>query len=141
MKEKTVKVPVDIKPTSCPNPLNVKSGGVLPVAILGTADLDVTQIDVSTVTLMGVSPIRSDIEDVAAPYEGGIGDPPDREDCTTAGPDGNDDLTLKFDKEAIVDALGPVSDGDVLVLKLKGKLLDGTDIVGKDVVWIKKKGK
>jgi len=37
----TIEVPVDIKPTSCPNPLNVKSRGVLPVAILGTADFDV----------------------------------------------------------------------------------------------------
>lgn len=136
-----IEVPVDIKPESCPNPLNVNSKGVLPVAILGTADLDVTQIDVSTVTLESVSPIRSAIEDVAAPFGGEIGDPPDRGDCTELGADGYLDLTLKFDKQAIVAALGPVSDGDVLVLELTGELLDGTDIFGADVVWIKKKGK
>ena len=42
-------VDIDIKPTSCPNPLNVKSKGVLPVAILGTASFDVNDVDVSTV--------------------------------------------------------------------------------------------
>ena len=31
-----VEVPVDIKPGSCPNPVNIASKGVLPVAILGT---------------------------------------------------------------------------------------------------------
>ena len=30
---------VDIKPTSCPNPVNAKGGGVLPVAILGTDEV------------------------------------------------------------------------------------------------------
>ena len=34
-------VPIDIKPQSCPNPLNVNSKGVLPVAILGTDTFDV----------------------------------------------------------------------------------------------------
>jgi hypothetical protein len=29
-------VPVDIRPTSCPNPFNLAARGVLPVAILGT---------------------------------------------------------------------------------------------------------
>ncbi len=57
----------DIKPGSCPNPLNVKSNGVLPVAILGTATFDVNDIDVSTLEINGVSPIKSSIEDVAAP--------------------------------------------------------------------------
>src|SRR5882724_5808147 len=32
-----IEVPVDIHPQGCPNPLNVRSHGVLPVAILGTA--------------------------------------------------------------------------------------------------------
>jgi N-acetylneuraminic acid mutarotase len=63
-------VHVDIKPTSCPNPLNVTSKGVLPVAILGTEDFDVNKIDVASIRLDGVAPIRSSLEDVAAPPEG-----------------------------------------------------------------------
>ena len=41
-------VALDIMPQSCPNPLNAKSKGVLPVAILGTRgtpDFDVSTID------------------------------------------------------------------------------------------------
>lgn len=139
-----IEVPVDIKPTSCPNPLNTKSKGVLPVAILGTEDLDVTQIDPASVNLTGAFPIRWALEDVAAPYDGEISDPADREDCTTEGPDGYLDLTLKFDKQEVVTAIGVVSDGDVIVLTLTGNLLEdfgGTAIIGQDVVWIKKKGK
>jgi hypothetical protein len=39
---------IDIKPGSEPNRINLRSRGVLPVAILGSADLDVAAIDVST---------------------------------------------------------------------------------------------
>jgi hypothetical protein len=58
---------VDIKPGTCPNPVNVKARGVLPVAILGTADFDVTTIDPASVRLEGVAPIRWALEDVATP--------------------------------------------------------------------------
>lgn len=40
-----IDVALDIKPQSCPNPFNTKSKGVLPVAILGTADLNVNDIN------------------------------------------------------------------------------------------------
>ena len=62
-------------------------------------------------------------------------------DCIDEGPDGFDDLTLKFRTQDVVTALGAVSDGDVLVLQLSGSLLDGTPIAGEDVVIIRKKGK
>ena len=128
-----IEVAVDIKPQSCPNPLNVKGKGVLPVAILGTEDFDVTQVDPATVELAGVSPLRWDWEDVATPSE----------ECTTAGPDGYLDLTLKFDIQEVVAALGVVSNGDDLVLTLTGNLcveFNGTRIVGEDIIIIIKKG-
>jgi hypothetical protein len=124
-------VALDIKPGSCPNPLNPKSKGVLPAAILGTADFDVTQIDAATLSLEGVPPIRSRVADVSTPV---VGDP--ECDCTTEGPDGYYDLTLKFKTQDIVAAIGPVSAGDVLVLTITGSLLDGTPIEGSDCVRI-----
>ena len=133
-----IEVSVDIKPGSCPNPLNVKAKGVLTAAILGTEDFDVTQIEPASVRLVGVLPLRWALEDVATPFEG---DKDDCGDCTEEGPDGFLDLTLKFDMQAIVAALGDVEDGDCLVLTLEGQLLDGTPIVGEDVVVILKKGK
>ncbi|NIM97214.1 MAG: hypothetical protein GTO24_03725 [candidate division Zixibacteria bacterium] len=130
-------VNIDIKPGSCPNPLNTKSKGVLPVAILGTDAFDVADIDVASIRLQGVAPIRSSIEDVSTP----VSDDLDDCDCTTDGPDGFDDLTLKFWTQEIVAALGPVNDGDEIVLTLTGSLLDGTPIEGQDCVLILKKGR
>ena len=133
------RVPIDIKPQSCPNPLNVKSKGLLPVALLGTADFDVSEIDPVSVRLAGVAPLRSNIEDVATPFA--FPEKEDCNDCTDLGEDGFDDLTLKFDTQEIVSALGAVKDGDCLLLELTGNLQDGTPIVGEDVVLILKKGK
>ena len=131
-------VPIDIKPQSCPNPLNVNKKGVLPVAILGTASFDVTEVDPSTVMLEGVAPLRWDLEDVATPFYNGI---EDCTDCHELGSDGYLDLTLKFDAQEVIAALGLVDDGDCLVLKLTWELFDGTPLEGEDVVLILKKGK
>jgi len=126
----SVEIDVDIKPGSCPNPLNVKSKGVLPVAVLGTAEFDVTAIDLASIRLAGVAPIRSNFEDVATPADGG------ECECTTAGPDGCIDLSLKFNTQDIVNALGEVADGEVLEVALTGELLDGTAIEGSDCIVI-----
>lgn len=130
-------VEFDIKPQSCPNPLNTKSKGILPVAVLGTSSFDANNIDVSTLQLEGVAPLRSDIEDVGTP----VANRQDDCDCTSDGPDGFADLTLKFDTQDIVGALGAVNDGDEVPLTLTGNLNDGTPIEGLDCVVIKKKVK
>jgi len=125
---------VDIKPQSCPNPLNTNSKGVLPVAILGTGGFDATMVDPTTILLEGVVPVKDSLIDVATPF-----DPVAACDCDTVGPDGYMDLTLKFKTQDIVTALGPVDDGDEIVLTLTGNMLDGTPIQGQDCVIIKKK--
>jgi hypothetical protein len=127
---------LDIKPTSCPNPLNVKSGGVLPVAILGTEVADVYDIDPETILLEGVEPLRWLIADVAAPVVD-----PEYCECTTDGPDGYMDLTLKFRKQDIVAALGPVEDDDLIPLVLTAETYDGAAVEASDCVWILKRGK
>jgi len=152
-------VAFDIKPTSCPNPLNTKGhkdtfakisddtpwtdildnskGPVLPVAILGTADIDVRDIDPASLTLLGEPPVRWAYEDVAAP----VGEDAEPCECTTAGPDGFEDLTVKFDKTAIVAALGVTYDGQVIPLTINGEMFDGVPIEGMDCVVIRgKKG-
>ena len=131
-----LQVIVDIKPGSCPNPLNVKSSGVLPVAILGTADFDVTTIDPTSIRLAGVSPLRSSFEDVAGP----VADSNDC-NCTDDGPDGFLDLTLKFKTQDIVEAIGDVNYGDTLTLKLTGVLIGESPIEGNDCIVISGKHK
>jgi len=131
----TVVVPVDIKPGSCPNPINVRSRGVLPVAVLGTEDFDVATIVPDSIQLNGVSPIRWAMEDVATPDEPFIGKL-DAYDCNEFGPDGHMDLTLKFDTQEIVNTFGEVEDRDVIFLQLTGELEDGTLINGEDVIIV-----
>jgi hypothetical protein len=118
---------LDIKPGSCPNPINNKSRGVLPAALLGTGDLDINDIDVASLQLEGVAPLRWDYEDVAGPFEDGPCS------CTEAGPDDYLDLTLKFKTQDLIDAIGPSHNGEV-ALTLTGALLDGTPIEGQDCV-------
>ena len=132
----SINVAVDIKPQGCPNPFNVEAQGVLPVAILGTATFDVSKVDTSSVKLQDVPALRFAQEDVATPFTGPLNS---ATACTTAGPDGFTDLVLHFDDEAVAAALGPVSDGQVLLLTLTGNLLPqfgGTAIRGQDVVVI-----
>ncbi|HWR83846.1 MAG TPA: kelch repeat-containing protein [Candidatus Deferrimicrobium sp.] len=151
-------VNLDIKPGSCPNPLNVGRNGVdswdqnehggtvarvsavrerpravLPVALVGTGDVDVADIDPSSVELLGVSALRWSTEDVTTP----LGPDADSCECTTAGPDGYPDLSLKFDRGAIVAAVGNVHDGDVISLTISGRLYDGTRFKGNDCVVIR----
>jgi len=137
-------MPVDIKPGSCPNPVNVKSKGVIPVAVLGTADFDVTLIDPLSVKLNGIAPLRSSFEDVATPFEpleGSDG----AEACHELVPDGYMDLSLKFDTQefvaSLIESLGTVSDRDTIPVQLTGTLQDGTQIQGEDVILILKPGK
>ncbi len=125
-------VAVDIKPGSCPNPVNVKSKSVLPIAILGTEDVNVITIDPTSVRLAGVAPLRRGYEDVSAP----VSDSNDC-NCVEVGPDGFLDLTLKFKTQEIVEAIGDVNDGDVLELPLTGVLSDGSPIEGADCILIR----
>ena len=116
----------DVKPTSCPNPFNDKSKGVMPTAILGTEDFDVTEIDQSSILLNGViAPIRSKIQDVATPFEGELCG------CTEEGPDGILDLTLKFKTQEVAAILGP---GEIQLLTISGTLLDGTPFEASDCI-------
>jgi hypothetical protein len=131
-------VDVDIKPQSCPNPLNVKSKGVLPVAILGSAELDVTDVNIASIMLEGeyIIPESNDVCDVTQPVPS-----PGDCNCTELGPDGYDDLVFNFDRQDILAAIAPVSDGDEPVLTLEAKLNDETPIGGQDCVLIIKRGK
>ncbi|WP_416397164.1 fibro-slime domain-containing protein [Allohahella sp. A8] len=133
-------VPFDLKPGACPNPVQVKGGGVLAVAILGTPGFDVSMVDVDSVRILGLAPLRFDYDDVATPYalrEGKAG----YMDCHEDAADGQLDLTMKFDKKAVVERFGPVTDGQSVTVVIEGKLYDGTAFEGEDVALILQKGK
>jgi hypothetical protein len=125
---------LDIKPTSCPNPINPTAMGVTPVAILGTGTGDVMEIDASTLLLEGVAPLRQSYWDVSAPVVDG-----EECDCTEDGPDGFTDLTMVFRTQDLVAAIGPMERDDVLVLTITGNMMDGTPFSLTDCMVVKGK--
>ena len=129
-----IQVNIDIKPGSDPNSINVKSKGVLPVAILGSADFDTMQVDPPTVVLTwpgitlpprveGISPLRWAWEDVNG--------------------DGFMDIVLKYSMRAMYPlTITHEAPGD-LIMTLMGNLkaeFSGSLIVGEDTVRIINKG-
>jgi hypothetical protein len=141
----SIAVAVDIKPGSCPNPINLKSKGVIPVAILGTKDFDVTTIDPKTVSLTrdeiidNVSPTRWNYDDIASPFNGELCD------CHELDGDGYIDMMLQFDTQTLVTKLrlGTLR-GWTLPLKLTGYLKKengGTLIRGQDCIKVLDQGK
>ncbi len=130
-------VALDIHPTSCPNPLTRNAKGVIPVSINGSETFDVSEIDVSTITLEGISPVNYSIADVSTFFEVNLEEPLDPYSCTTLAGDGYDDLTLKFDYVELRSVLGELTRGDVFTLQISGQLNDGTDFTGQDIVIVK----
>ncbi|HPI32194.1 MAG TPA: C10 family peptidase, partial [candidate division Zixibacteria bacterium] len=131
-------VPFDLHPTSCPNPIAVKS--VVPAAILGTSDFDVLDVDPSSLRARGVAPLRWTYEDVSTP----VGDDPNQNcECTRAKGDGRKDLTLKFDHAALVATFAPgeLVDGGSVMLQITGLLKDGTPLAGGDCLILRYKPK
>jgi uncharacterized repeat protein (TIGR01451 family) len=133
-----VDVYFDIKPGTCPNSVNPKSKGVLPVAILGTDEFDVRDIDPATVVLTrdgagaSVPPLRWAYEDVATPFMGELCD------CHELEMDGFEDMTLKFDTEQVVTVLGlDAYRNETVALKIMGALFGGSEFEAEDCVRLK----
>jgi hypothetical protein len=138
-----IEVSIDIKPGSCPNPIgNGDNNGVMPFAIMGTTDFDITQIDPESIRITRegvddeVAPIRWSYEDVATPFEGELCD------CHCLKGDGIMDLSMKVYREDLVDILDLQElAGQTVELTITGNLLDefgGTPIVGEDCVKVLK---
>lgn len=135
---KPLEVNVDIKPQTCPNLLDVAETGYLVASIVGTTTYDISTIDLSTLKLNGVTPIRVNTDDLATPF------PAPRWDCsscTTAGKDGIRDIRMVFNAQQFISSLGSVTNGQCIVVRISGNLLPaygGTAIKGVDRVKIVK---
>ncbi len=125
---------IDIKPGACPNSFNRNSNDVLPVAVVGTADLDVNTIDVASVHISradgvggSVPPRSSVLADDATPFVDG-----EPCECHKFGGDGLDDRVMNFSINELVAALklNGLPNGAVVELVVTGFLLDGTPFAG-----------
>jgi len=106
--------PIDIKPGSDPNSINLKSKGVVPVAVLTTDLFDAATVDPETVQLEGVDPVKWAMDDVDE--------------------DGDLDLILHFSTRDLAGIL----DINSIDATLSGETYDGEAFSGTDSVRIVK---
>jgi hypothetical protein len=110
-------IDVDIKPGSDNNCLNINGNGVIPVAVLGTPELDVLDIDQGTLVFGGLNVrIRgNDLPQCGAEY---------------VDADGYVDLVCQFQDDV---STWVADEGAAM---LEGNLLDGTPIRGSDTICL-----
>ncbi len=113
----SVSVDIDIKPGIDPNSINLRSMGVVPVAILGSDTFDVTDVDVTTLMFGTASPAH-DLTD-SDTYNEHIQDVND---------DGFLDLVSHYKQKETGIGCSDIE------ATLTGELLDGTPIEGTDSV-------
>jgi len=142
----TLDVNIDIKFCSNPNGFNCKKRGALPVTIFGSADLDVNEIDVSTVQLClasGPDDPANCISAVDAQFPEDRGDPDtdlgaaqcaviDGVEQRFLNPDGFEDLDVLFNapQVATLTECSTLSKGAASsTLVIKGELNDDTPFI------------
>jgi len=132
----TTPVPVDIRPSDCPNTaLNGRSPRLIPVTIVGTPELDVTHIDTSTIRINGLAPEGWSIRDAAKPNLPYVGKTA-LSQCTK-GRDKRNDLVLAYKERALVAALHPIYGPGPYSVRVSGKFkpeFGGGAFVGEDVI-------
>ena len=141
----TVHARLDIRPGDCPNTFNTCSHGYLPVALLGAADFDVSQVNRASLRLRGADGVGQFV----APHEGPPGPHSSLQDlgrpvdvpacgCTTSPPDGIADLLLHFSCAELTEALQlqPSDRGSLAEFVLTGTLLDGQPFRASDCIQL-----
>ncbi len=121
---KVIEVEIDIKPGSDPNSINLGEHGLLPVAILGSANFDVTEIDPETIAIGGISLASRGKKGKKLAYSYEDVDPWDE----------NIDMMVFFDVQDLVE-IGVLAAGTTELL-LTANLKDGTPLEGTDFVNI-----
>jgi hypothetical protein len=140
-----IEADIDIKFCSDPNAFNCKKKGVLPVTIFGSDQLDVLEIDISTLRLC----LEDESACTGAPKDWSIDDrgdpttdlgaamcavdPETGEQLDSLNPDGYWDLDAAFEAQEVQDMLfdfcGGPTDGASPTLIVVGETTDGTPIV------------
>lgn len=107
-------IQLDIKPNNCANritiPIKAADKIRIPVAIIGSSAIDVSEVDRTSLLLEGVPSLTESVVDKCS----GI--------CDVPGPDGFYDLMLTFRAADVIEAIGGVNNGETVTLKLTGEL-------------------
>ena len=110
-------VAIDIKPGAFPNSINLGSNGVVPVAILSTANFDAKDVDIASITLAGASVRLKGNATPMASFQDVNGD-------------GRLDLVVQINTEAL-----ELNSTDTLAV-LHAKTKSGSPIIGLDSIRV-----
>jgi hypothetical protein len=112
-------ISIDVKPGSDPNCFNINGHGVIPVAILGSDEFDVTEIDTDTLSFAG-------LETRMRGNKGPL--------CSYEYSDGDEflDLVCHFEDDASNWEADDQAEAD-----LTGKLVDGAEFRGTDSICVR----
>jgi hypothetical protein len=102
-------VAIDIKPDTDINSINLKSRGVVPVAVITTEEFDAAEINPESVLFAGAPPVRWHFKDVDG--------------------DGDNDLLFHFKTEELTDLSQSSAEAVLTGLLFEGTPFSGTDAV------------
>ena len=143
---------MNIKGGACPAPFNRGSHGVTPIVLIGSEELDVMDVDISTLRLSRADGLGGEL----APHEGPPGPhstygdwdspffPEESCECPPTDPeiDGIADIKMKFDSDLMAELLemDDLLPGALVELKLTGYLNNGCAFVAYDCVRLVPQG-
>ncbi len=130
---------LDIKPRRCPNGIRRGTNATVWVALLGTDDVAVADVDLGSLELQridgigeAIAPTHKSYKDLTSPFAGELCG------CHKSGKDGTVDLKMKFKTRDLVRvlALDDLARGSIVELVLTGTLEDGTPLSAIDCIRI-----
>lgn len=131
--------PLDVLPGQCPNTYDRNSNALLPIAILGNFDFDVTRVQWNSIRLYGLDctggPIHAhscQLADVATPFVGsGCG-------CHDLNGDGRLDLVARFNRNQLNHALGlcNLPSGTAVQIIVTGRVCGGCEFIAQDCLVV-----
>jgi hypothetical protein len=139
-------ISADIKPRICPNTITLRDKGLLPVAIMGDADLDLTAVNPASIRLSRdgftgtVAPVSWNIKEIGSPFSVELCE------CIKSKRDVYSDLVLNFDVQQVINVLGLGTVlGQTLPLTISGRMTEECDgrsyiksLTGRDCVLIQR---
>jgi hypothetical protein len=134
------KVLVDVRPGKCPNLVKFESDCPVPIAILGSANFDVSKIVLSSLRLDGI-PAEAEgvvIKDFTSPFKSNSWWSKRFAEfrCARKDKDGFNDLRVYFNQTAIADSHRINKFFAIDYVTLTGQMQDGQRFEGKDIVVV-----